>query len=168
MTSSPRKKKAKFYAANDSLRQKMGTGGIDPQVLEQAEKQLSRTDFDYMPLAGAIFKKLEKALAETREGRMKGRQAIEQIAGPVMELKATGGMFGYPLVSEIAGVALDFLENVESPHKDVLDIVKIHQTSLHAILASKIRGEGGREGLALSNELQAACKRYYAKHGIEP
>ncbi len=168
MSTPARKKKARFYPASDNLRQKMGTGGIDPQVLERAEQQFAQAEKDYLPLAAGIFKKLETAIAEVSAEKIGERDAIERIAGPVMELKATGGMFGYALISEIAAVALDFLENVDAPDKDVMDIVKIHQRSLNAILTSRIKGQGGKEGLALSRELQAACQRYYTKHNITP
>jgi hypothetical protein len=81
-----------------------------------------------------------------------------------MDLKASGGMFGYGLVTEVADVALDFLERLDHLNDDALEIIEIHHKTLGTIIASGLRGNGGKAGLSLSKELYGACQRYYKKY----
>lgn len=81
-----------------------------------------------------------------------------------MQLKANGGMFQYQLISEIAALALHFLENVETVNDDALQVVDVHAKTIHIIIANDLKGDGGKEGYALVKELEKACKRFFGKY----
>src|SRR5690606_34435006 len=98
---------------------------------------------------------------------LRSRDTQALIAGPVMELKANGAMFEYPLISDVAGILLNFLENLQDLNDDALEIVKVHRRTLHVIVTSRLRGTGGRDGQALLQELVDACERYFKKYAPE-
>ena len=86
----------------------------------------------------------------------------------IMEIKASGGMFKFMLLSEIAAVMLNFLETIQGINDDAMNIIEAHQNALKIIVANKLTGSGGREGKAISMDLYAACNRYYDKYDVNP
>ncbi len=162
----PRKKRARFYDPPNILRQKVGLGGINPALITQAETYIDNNTVDFGPFARAMLDRLQKPIAQARAMDKAGKDAINAIVAPVMELKANGSMFGYFLVSEIASVVLDFLESIPELNEDGFDIIDVHQRTLETIVKNSLKGNGGREGQALAQELQDACMRYRKKYRI--
>jgi hypothetical protein len=160
------KKEVRFYDPPNVLREKVGTGGFDPVMLERAEEFIDQHQVDFTPTANDILKRLNKAISKAKKAPKADKEIVDSISGPIMELKANGSMFHYALVSEIASVILNFLENVEELNEDGFDIIDVHQKTLEAILASGLTGDGGREGRALAQELYQACQRYKKKYRI--
>ena len=160
-------KGVKFYYPPNTLREKVGIGGIDPKRLEKGEDYIDNNELDFLPYAVKIMNRLEKLIAEARGNSDKGKKTIDRLVQPIMELKANGGMFRYRLVSEIAEVVLSFLENVKTLDADCFDIIDAHQTALQVIINNKLKGDGGKEGRVLAEELRKATTRYYKKHNIK-
>ena len=158
--------KVKYHSPPNVLKQKVGTGGIDPHVIQTAEDFISGNMVDFTPYGEKILIRLEKAIREAKGKDRTERNVIDTITGPIMELKANGAMFRYYLVSEIADVMLNFLENITELNDDAFDIINVHQKTLEVILRSKLQGSGGREGRALAQELYDACSRYRMKYEI--
>lgn len=156
----------KIITPRNILREKIGYGGIDPVVLDRAEEIIrnSEKEFDYAEYAHDFLARMEKVMAEARKSSRNDKNVIKALTNPVMDLKASGGMFGYALVSEIADVILDFLEGLEALNDDALEIFDIHHKTLNAIITNGLKGDGGAGGLALSKELYRACQRYQKKH----
>lgn len=155
----------RYITPPNVLRQKIGHGGIDALRMERAERFIETNDFDFLPYAREYLSQLERRISQSL--KTPTPECRDLLSRPTMELKAGGGMFGYRLMSEIAGVLLDFLESVETLDKDALDIVSIHHKTMTVIATSNLKGPGGKEGRALAEELYAACKRYYRKHQIK-
>ena len=146
------------------LREKIGYGGIDPVALNRAEESIAKNDVDFQPYAQDFLARIDKAVSAARSLEVRNRSVVDTIVRPVMELKASGGMFKYPLVTEIADILLDFLEGLDSLNSDAFGIIDAHQKTLQVIINSKLTGDGGRAGKALADELYGACKRYQKKH----
>ncbi len=160
--------RTKYIDPPNVLREKIGYGGIDPLRLTRGEEYIDSNDMDFAPYALDVMERLNNIVAEAKSDKVKGRAAVDIVTQPIMELKANGGMFKYMLVSEIAGIVLNFLENIDELNDDVYEVIEAHQNTLNAIVSNKLEGSGGKEGRALALELYAACKRYYAKHEIQP
>lgn len=148
------------------LREKIGYGGIDPVLLERAEEVISNSDqdVDYANYSRYFLNRIEEIIAAARKPGRDDREIITSLTRPVMDMKASGGMFGYALVSEIADVVLDFLEGLDKLNDDAIDIFEIHHKALSAIISNGLKGDGGKNGLGLSKELFGACQRYYKKY----
>jgi len=160
-------RKAKFIDPPNILREKIGRGGIEPTRLEKAEEFIDTNPLNFVPFAERMIEKVDEGVRQAKSGKVKGKKAVDMLSRPIMELKANGGMFKYMLVSHLADIVLNFLETIDNVDSDVLEIIAAHQNALNVIISNELQGTGGKEGMALANELDSACKRYYKKHGVE-
>ncbi|NCC22410.1 MAG: hypothetical protein EOM26_08100 [Alphaproteobacteria bacterium] len=159
---------ARFIKPPNKIKQKVGGGGFEPDVAKKGQKAIDDTDVDFAPYAEKYLKDLAEVIADYEHGRISNEDTRERLAATVMQLKANGGMFSYSLISEIADTILLLLDNISDLNRDALDIVKAHQNSIQIIVATRLKGSGGREGSELVRELGNACTRFYTKYGISP
>lgn len=157
---------AELLIPPNQLKAKIGTGGIDEAVLVKAQELLENNTIDFKPIALMLMDLLHEAIADAKAGTLQGERAIEAMLYPTMQLKAQGGMFHYPLISEISNILVNFLETVIFVDKDMLDIVVAHKMSINAVLGSQIKGDGGKVGRELRDALLDACARYYKTRKI--
>jgi hypothetical protein len=160
-----KKKKVRFIKPPNVLKNKVGTGGIDEKLLEKSQETISNTEVDFIPFAKQFLKQLADFTAQAQISNEEFKEAKEKIIGPVMQLKANGGMFRYQLLSDVADIALQFLESIETCNNDTFDVIKAHEKTLQVIIANKLKGDGGPAGYALIKELDQACQRYFSKYG---
>lgn len=158
--------KVKYHTPANMLKKKVGTGGLDPHILQTAEEFINSNQVDFTPHGEKILERLAGAIKTAKRSDRAERDVINTIAGPIMELKANGAMFRYFLVSEVADVMLNFLENIAELNDDAFEIINVHQKTLEVILKSRLQGDGGKEGKALAQELYDACNRYRKKYEI--
>ena len=158
----------RFIKPPNKLKQKVGTGGIDERVLEKAQTFIEKAELDFVPFAQQFLKELALYAKEARQSNDNNKSAAkDRMIGPIMQLKANRAMFQYQLVSEVADIALQFLESIDRIDDDVFEIITAHENTIKVIISSKLKGDGGREGYALVKELDKACKRYFSKHKIQ-
>lgn len=156
-------KKARFIKPPNILKQKVGMGGIDETLLEKSQEAINTTEVDFTPYAEEFLRQFSAAAQQARtDGDVD--KAIENIVVPVMHLKSNGGMFRYQLLSDVADIAMQFLDTIEGFNEDAHDVIRAHEKTLKVIIANKLKGDGGREGYALIKELDQACQRYYNKY----
>ena len=154
-------RKAELISPPNKLKEKVGSGGIDEGVLFKAQALLENNTIDFSPIAALLVDVLNEAITDAKNGSATGEPAIEAMIYPAMQLKAQGTMFHYPLITDISNILVNFLETVTNADKDVLDIVVAHKMSINAVLASKIKGDGGKIGKELRDALMDACNRFY-------
>lgn len=154
-------RRAELISPPNEIKQKVGSGGLDETVLAKAQEMLESNTEDFAPVAAGLMEAMNDAIQNARSGAAKGEPAIEALIYPAMQLKAQGGMFKYPLVTEICNILVNFLETVTDLDKDVLDIATAHRRAVHAVIAGKIQGDGGKTGKELKDALMDACNRYY-------
>jgi hypothetical protein len=154
-------RKAELISPPNKLKEKVGSGGIDEGVLFKAQALLENNTIDFNPIAALLVDVLNEAITDAKNGTTVGEPAIESMIYPAMQLKAQGTMFHYPLITDISNILVNFLETVTNADKDVLDIVVAHKMSINAVLASKIKGDGGKIGKELRDALMDACNRFY-------
>lgn len=161
-----KKDNTQVYQANKILQQKIGTGPLDPAVVERAQRAIEENDVDFAPLGLQFLTELEEALnnVEKNLNPDKFDSQKQSLTRPVMELKANGTIFHYKLVGDLANIMLSFLESIKSLDKDALSIVRAHHDTLKGIISKGMKGDGGQEGKVFINELTDACERYYKKN----
>lgn len=157
------KSKAKFITPPNRLKARVGSGGIDEKKIEAAQTAIEKADIDFLPMAQKFLEQWIEATNEISSSPDKFQESIERLIYPVMQIKANGGMFRYNLLSNVADIALQFLEEIETFDADVLKVVRAHENAVRVILANKMTGDGGRQGQELINELDKACQRYFKK-----
>lgn len=168
MSENKEKKKgvARFITPPNRLKQKVGDGGIPETLLQRGQDYVDNNPIDFTPYASKFLEELNESLKEALAAKNDEERQIvlEKMIPQIMQLKANGSMFKFSLVTYLADIVLDFLENIEVVNSDVFDIVAAHNNCLTIIVNSKLEGEGGKEGKALVKELRSACDRYNKKY----
>lgn len=143
------------------LKQKMGSGGIAPELLVKAQETIENNTIDFRPIATELVQQLKAAVENAGNGAATGEPAIEAMIYPAMQLKAQGAMFHFPLITEISDILVNFLETITGIDKDVLEIVIAHKMAIGVAISNDMKGNAGAKGKALRDSLLAACLRYY-------
>lgn len=160
------KVKARFYNPPNVLKEKVGSGGLGKSILDHAQKLLEENDIDFEPLALNYMEALRRGL-DRAYNPPEDATNLELMSGlihPIMQLKANGGMFHYPLVSRISEKMIELIETAKEPDDDLQDIINAYHTTITAILHSKLQGDGGVKGDNLYFAICDACNRYHKKH----
>lgn len=162
----PQRRKAEFIKPPNILKAKVGSGGLSEAILEKAQKLLETNTVDFQPLAeiylGSLMKGIE--FAKDSPHAEDSEYIIATMLYPGMQLKANGGMFHYPLVTSIADKLIQFLEVIERPDIEAVEIVLAFHTTMRAVVLGRIKGDGGRHGQELMRALHDACVRYFEKN----
>jgi hypothetical protein len=162
---SKKKEKVQVYEAKTNLRQKVGSGPLDPKAVARAQKAIEDNKVDFAPLGLQFLQELQEGLndAEKHRDEEHFEEQKQALTSPVMELKANATTFHYDLVGTLATIMLNFLESIERLDKDALSIVQAHHDTLKGIIGQNIHGDGGQQGKIFVQELKDACARYYKK-----
>jgi len=160
------KRKAEYIKPPNTLKAKVGSGGLSEQILAKAQALLENNSVDFQPLAEmyltTMMKGIEFSNSPGPDADAEG--IIASMLYPAMQLKANGGMFHYPLVTMIADRLVQFLEVIEEPDIDAVEIVLAFHTTIRAVVLGKITGTGGKHGEELVAALSEACMRYFEKY----
>jgi hypothetical protein len=157
--------KAEFITPPNVLKSKVGLGGLSEAILDKAQELLENNTVDFLPLAEMYLESLMKGIENSK--RINPDDDVESLIismlYPGMQLKANGGMFHYPLVTKIADKLIQFLEVIEAPDIEVIEIILAFHTTIRAVVLGRIKGDGGRHGAELLDALNEACMRYFDK-----
>jgi hypothetical protein len=149
------RRKAQFTTPINSLKAKVGYGGLDDIKLANSQIANAQVCLDLLLLA------IEEARDPAR-GFFDPDVILDRILQPVAQLKAGAVMAGYPLVEKLADKLIGFLEVIERPDAATIEIVKAFHTTKQTILKYKLTGSEHRNALALVDSLDAACREYFA------
>jgi len=162
MTSS---KKARFINPPNRLKIKVGDGGIPENRLERAQIIMNEFKADFRPVARNLAADLSKATKEALHNIDENKEfEKDKMIFPIMQLKANGGMFKYRLLTDVADICLQFMESMTDYNKEAVEIIKAHENAIQIIIKSDLKGDGGKEGHDLVQELHQACTRYFKKY----
>lgn len=161
----PRRRRAEFIRPANMLKVKVGSGGLSEEILNKAQALLENNATDFAPLAELYLKSLMNGIELAKNFNLKfdPEEVIASVIYPAMQLKANGGMFHYPLVTNMANKLVLFLEVIERADEDVVEIVEAFHTSIRAVVHAGIQGDGGAYGRELVEALESACIRYLEK-----
>jgi hypothetical protein len=149
------------------LREKIGSGGIDPIKLRHAQDYLDHNNVNFEPYAHAFLDRLAQAIADARNATIPDRTVINAITRPIVDLKANGGMFQYKLLAEIADILMNFLEEIPELNDDTFNLLDVNFKTMSTIIKNRLTGDGGPSGKALADELYQATRRYRKKHPVK-
>ncbi|GAB4186168.1 MAG: hypothetical protein OHK0024_26430 [Thalassobaculales bacterium] len=131
-------------------------GGLDPAALARAEAALERVQeaIDFASTSEPDMQALTEALAALAPGQAAGEGAARRLYRITHDLRGQGGNFGYPLVTRIGSSLCRFLEARATLGKADIDILRAHVDALRAILRNRLKGDGGKIGLQIAEELE--------------
>ncbi|MCB1784286.1 MAG: hypothetical protein KDI13_09855 [Alphaproteobacteria bacterium] len=162
----PQRRKAEYIKPPNLIKAKVGDGGLTDNILDRAQKLLENNSVDFGPLADIYLTRMMEGInrAKAASGDEDLEYLIAGILYPCAQLKANGGMFHYPLVTRIAERFVQFMEVVERIDPQMMEIATAFHTTIRAVVAGKVKGDGGQYGNELVEALNGACMRYFEKH----
>ncbi len=158
--------KVKMVKPENTLKKKVGSGGFNETDLIKAQQGIENNDIDFRPLANDLLAELNTVLKAIEEDKISVDKQFAEIMYPMLQLKAQGGLFKYPLVSHISHKALDFLENIDGPDGDVIKIVVAYHNSVQAMIKLQLKEVESPVGSKLVAELEQAFARYKKAKGL--
>ncbi|MGH1398789.1 MAG: hypothetical protein ACRBCT_06200 [Alphaproteobacteria bacterium] len=161
-----KRREAEFVKPQDTLRKKVGFGGLGDEILNQAQRLLEESTEEFEPLAKLYLDELTQAIEATKNaGPMDDFESfIGMMLHPILHLKAHGAMFNYHLITQIADRLVQFIELIDTPDIEALEIILAFHTTMKAVIAGKITGDGGEHGKNLLAALHEACSKYFKRH----
>lgn len=158
------KSEVKRIEADKKLQERVGTGKIEEETVQKAQKVMDTNQVDFGPLAKPFLDELTAALEKANAGEGgDDKEVMESISMPIMNLKANAGTFKFELISGLTGTVLNFLENINGPDKKALQIVDLLHKTILLILAYKMTGDGGKDGKALMAAFAEVCQKVHTK-----
>lgn len=160
------KRNASFIKPPNIIKAKVGDGGLSESILERAQAVLEEHATDFAPLAEIYLNQMLDGInhAFSLKEPTADEEVIALILFPCVQLKANGAMFGYPLITQISQIFVQFMEVVERLDEETLEIAKAFNQTIKLVITAQIKTDGAEQGKALVNELNNACKRYFEKH----
>lgn len=155
-------RKAKIITLHNTIKKKIGSGGLDAATIAEAEKVLTENTVDFKPIAEVLLKELAEAIESTRNSDTEYEAHIEAMIYPAAQFKTQGVVFHYPLVSDISDILINFLETITTPPaEEALDIITAHKMAISVVINSGIKDRFHPQGEELKRSLMDACQRYY-------
>ena len=154
-------RQAELINPPNTLKQKVGSGGIEMTSLQKAQQMIEKNTTDFVPIARELLNALEASITHARDSVTTGEAAIEEMLHPAVQFKAQGALFHFPLITEVSDTLVNFLETVENVDKDVLEIVIAHKKVIGLIIQSNMTDSNTDQAKALKASLLDACARYY-------
>ena len=166
MTKKQQPNTAEFFNPPNTLKQKVGGGGIAEDILVRSQSFINENQIEYEPYAREYLESIKGALILAEGSRSPESQEdyIEEMTRNIMQLKASGSMFGYHAISVITDVVLNFIEKSEHRNEDLFRIIQAQNTCLTLILDKKLKGKNIKEVDILTRELYEAIRRYKKKY----
>ncbi|MFK7840062.1 MAG: hypothetical protein AB8B83_06990 [Bdellovibrionales bacterium] len=159
------KRKAEYISPPNFLKEKVGAGGLGDDILQKAQTLLENNTVDFAPLAEIYLSGLMNGIELSKDYNSTDdhEYLISTMLYPTMQLKANGGMFHYNLITNVADRLIQFLEVIDEPDLESIEIVLAFHTTMRAVIQGKIIGDGGTHGKELLKALNKACIRYFQK-----
>ena len=156
---SPQTATAELIYPPARLKEKVGSGGLDASIIAKAQQQLESNTIDFKPIGVHLVRTIDEILGEIKAGKLRGKAAVRKLLFPIMELKAQGAMFHYPLVTDISDKLVNLLETAAEINAEMLALVAGYNMATMGIFSKGLKGSGGPAG----QELRAAMSQAYIR-----
>ena len=160
---SPQSGTAEIIHPPKRLKEKVGSGGLDMSIIAKAQEQLEANTIDFKPIGLHLLRIIDDSLRDIQAGKLQGKAAIKSLLYPIMELKAQGTMFNYPLITDISDTRVNFLETITDINADVIELITGYRMASMAIFSKGLTGSGGAAGQELRSAISQAYIRFHKK-----
>jgi len=127
---------------------------IADAVLAKAEAIVDRMSAEYPVHASRDLEQLEQAAASmTGDGQMRDMH-YGDIFRIAHDIRGQGAVFGYPLMSRLAGSLCLAMRSLEAQDGAMMTIVRCHVTGMRAMLEHSVTGAGNRPALTIAAALE--------------
>lgn len=165
--SQPRKITVRYYRFRNSLKEKglggqvpSGPGSISEEALAAAQEQFEKMAEDYPDWVQSVLTRLHEQHSRCVDTPELRHQCFKRLNEIAHDMKGQGGTFGFNLISSFAVSLYDFTKPRDSYNDAVVELVKAHVDAMKAVIAGRIRGDGGEIGTELTQSLHKAIEKY--------
>lgn len=140
-----------------------GAGGVDFDMLEQAELVLNSMTSEYIEWAKGDIERLETAINTLKSdggGTKKNLNAVFKVAH---DIKGQGGSFGFNLMTDLGSLMCLLIENLDTVDSRRIEAMQIYITAMKHVLTNEIKGSGGADGVALLSGLESMKEKILSK-----
>lgn len=140
----------------------------DSDMIEEVEETIDSWSEDFRDWSKDYFERLTAACDACDSADAKKRsKPFTEINTIAHELRGQGGMFGYPLITQIAKSLFDLTLQNKNRSDSCVKLIRNHIDTMKAILRDNIQGNGGDVGEALVAELKRANAQFLADPGMQ-
>lgn len=157
---------SKLYTPKNKLKEKVGEGGFNPVLLEDAQKAIEENDIDFVPIAEKLIGKLDGYLKDGKDDP-ESLNIKSKLLDQLTQLRAQGSMFHYPSITAVTDVVVDLMDSVEVMDKTLLKITEKYSQSAKVVLGAKTQDEKDKVVQAIIKELRDVAEKYKEKHAAE-
>lgn len=161
-----------FITLPNTIKEKVGSGGIDKKIIDKAQSILREYADDYPSIAASDLLKLDRGIKMLLNKDANKNDGFKQVQLAAIDLKSNGAMFNYPTVSRMAHSLLIYTEvikdKIETIDEAAVAIIVGHYNSIKAVVDKRQSGDVDKAAEALIAELTGAVTRYYRMQKINP
>ena len=136
----------------------IGVGGIDSE--QAAEEKIQNMSTDYADWVKESIEELQQAHHRAVEDPDQATEQFAVIHTMALELRGQGGIFGYPLISQIGKSLYDITKEHATVTPQLLDLIDSHIDLVKVVINQKVAGDGGDTGRQLLQSLAEAKKKF--------
>jgi len=151
-----------FITPPNALKSKVsigGAGAVDEAALRRAEEAIAGMTDEYLEWVVQDIARIEAACKELKSSsdeRVEKLQGVFQVAH---DIKGQGGSFGFDLMTTIGNQVCQVIDKADSDDPDIVDVIDVHVDAMKLIVASRLKGDGGRDGELMLAGLQKVCEK---------
>ena len=161
-----KKKNVQIIPPNTDLKRRavnFATGfdiNLSPEQLEELEHVVQRSTETFVVDIGNELMACRKLIVGALADKSKRPQAVAASSDLAYSVKALGGTFQYPLMTQIAKSMESFIADRTTATEKQLLVAQLHIDSLYVILASRVTGFGSTVEQATVAALTKLAERY--------
>lgn len=133
---------------------------LSPEQLEKLEQVVQRSTETFVRDIGKELMDCRKEVIDALANKSKRPEAIIASNDLAYSVKALGGTFQYPLMTQIAKSLESFIADRTTANEKQLLVIQLHIDSLYVILASRVTGFGTTVEQATVAALTKLTERY--------
>jgi hypothetical protein len=156
-----------FIELPNVLRARTGKPVFDPQLLAKAETAVASLQENYEGWIADTLARLRATvagLAEKGERRL-DQQVLQEVFLIAHDMRGLGGSFGYPYVTDVAGLLCKLVRSTERITPKLVAAVEAHVEALTAVIANKVAGSNDPVTRQVVDSLRELSQRLPAEGG---
>lgn len=138
---------------------KGGAGGIDPDLIKQAESVIDTMSVEFSDSVGLEIARLMKFALDIEDDPTKSEKILKKVRRIGHDLRGQGTTYGYDIVSSVAASLYRYTERLYSHVELNPEVLRAHADAMRAVIKNDVKGDGGAVGVELIQSLESLVDR---------